>query len=139
MKAKYFTIQQGFPKRKKIIKAKLLKKQLQNLLNINIFDIAKPENALYGYKEIQTYFVSMNLKNKSGNTIPRILSDDINFDLPDQKTVSNRLEKQKQIENAGNKYLLSEAVKLLNVSNIILWTCLLLFLREIINNHYFEF
>ena len=117
MKVNNFTIQQGFPKRNKVIKSRLLKNQLLNLLSNNIFDISKPENALYGYKEIKTFFVSMNMKNKSGNTIPRILSDDINFDLPDQETVLNRLEKQKQIENAGNKYLLSEAVKLPALNN----------------------
>lgn len=117
MKAKNFTIQQGFPKRNKVIKSRLLKNQLQNLLNNNIFGISKPENALYGYKEIQTFFVSMNTKNISGNIIPRILSEDINFNLPDQETVSNRLKKQLEIENSGNKYLLSEAVKLPALNN----------------------
>ena len=117
MKVNNFTIQQGFPKRNKVIKSRLLKNQLQNLLNNNIFGISKPENALYGYKEIQTFFVSMNTKNKSGNIIPRILSEDINFNLPDQETVSNRLKKQLEIENSGNKYLLSEAVKLPALNN----------------------
>ena len=117
LKDKNFTLQQGFPKRNKIIKNRFLKKSIQNLLNNDIFGIIRPENALYGYKEIQTFFLSMNLKNKSGNTIPRILSEDINFNLPDQETVSNRLIKQKQIEIAGNKYLLSEAVKLPTLNN----------------------
>lgn len=117
MKDNNFTIQQGYPKRKKIIKTRLLKNQIQELLYNDIFGITTPNNAIYGYNEIQTFFVSMNLKNQSGNAIPRILSDDIDFDLPDQETVSNRLEKQKLIENEGNKYLLRQAVKLPALNN----------------------
>ena len=112
-------IKQGYPKKQKFVKSKLLKKLLSEHIELNSLKIGSRYNSKYDYQEIQAFFLGMCLEQISGHLAPLVFADNFGFNLPDQQTVRNRIEKYStdEIEKNGNEFLLKNASKLPTFSN----------------------
>jgi len=103
-------LRQGIDKVHSNTKDKVLDLMYRKYLQTDPFDLPIAPNIVYRTQELMAYFSELNYQGKSGEFIKHSIFHKLKFNLPDQQTVKDRLQKYSvsTLEQNFNNYLINK-------------------------------
>lgn len=102
-------LRQGIDKVHPNRKDKVLDLMYRKYVQSDPFDLPVASNIVYRTQELMAYFTELNYQGKSGEYIKHAIFQRLEYNLPDQQTVKDRLQKYSvsTLEQNFNNYLVN--------------------------------